>query len=538
MTATKPAPTQYALRMIPIDELHESPTNPRRSFDPAALAELTASIKQSGLLNPITVRERDIGGFEIIAGARRFRASTAAGLQEVPAMVHQLSDLQVLELQVVENLQRSDLHPLDEAIGFLKLHGEHAYSVNVLAEKVGKSPAYVYSRMQLAKLPAKAQTLFLEGKIDLGHALLVSRIPVASLADEAASGIAKGDFANKPMTQAAAREYVRRNFQCDLQDAPFDTNAKDLLEAVGACGPCPKRTGNQRDLFGAVKKGGADMCTDPKCFEAKAAAAFRLKAALVEQRGGKVLVGKAADRIQYDHGKHVDLDAPCVQDPKCRSWRQVLGAKAVAQLPVILGRSSRGYTFERVAKQDLEAAAKACPKLAAAEKLADKAPPVDAVAQKERERAKRHRERQAQAKEIIPQIVEAVSVDDARVTHGVLMLAIESAARWERDGAQKTWKRLDLPALTSGFSGTMTKAARQTLEAMPMGDLQGLLVEILISGHPSDHYGDRWSDRMQTVSQFADVPLPAPAKGAAPEKKAKAAGKRKPAAAAAGSDEA
>lgn len=514
MTTTKPAPTaQYSLHMIPIAELHESPTNPRRSFDPVSLAELTASIRQSGLLNPITARAAPTGGFEIVAGARRFRACREAGMLDVPAMVHELTDKEVLELQVVENLQRSDLHPLDEALGFQKLHGEHGYSVHVLAEKVGKSESYIYSRMQLAEMPPKAQLLFLEGKIDLGHATLVARIPVPALADEAAAGIAKGDYSSKPMSQANARDYVRRNYQCDLKNAPFDTAARDLVTGCTACGPCPKRTGNQSNLFGAVEKGGADICTDPKCFDAKASAAFSLQAAEVERGGGKVLVGKAADKIQYDRGDHVDLDSFCLEDPKCRTWRKLIGAKAVAQLPKILGKTTRGDVFERVPKKDLVAAVKASGKLAAAKKLKSAAP-GESISNQQRARDKRHKERLAIAWDLMPKVVEAIAVDDKAILRGVLLLALECVARWQSDGAQRTWKRREMPAL-SGYSRNLNKANRDAIAKLSIAGLQGLIVEVIASTSPSESYSDAWSDSWRSICELAGIDLKKAAKTAA-----------------------
>lgn len=164
-------------QLLPLVEIHESRTNPRQHFDDALLAELTESVRQSGVLQPILVRPRvKGGGYEIVAGARRVRAARAAQLAEVPAMVGALTDDQVLEVQVIENLQRADLHPLEEARGYDHLIRRAHYDVARIAERVGRSASYVYDRVKLLALTPDAQALFLEGRIQAGHAVILARL--------------------------------------------------------------------------------------------------------------------------------------------------------------------------------------------------------------------------------------------------------------------------------------------------------------------------------------------------------------------------
>lgn len=315
---------------LPLKVLHESPTNPRQRFEEKPMKDLVESVREHGILQPILVRDRQQPGdepgsrYEIVAGARRFRAAREAGLLKVPCIVRELTDKQTLEVQFVENLQRADLHPLDEGYGYKRLHDEHAYTVEHLAAKLGKSIGYVYGRMQLAKLPVKAQTLFFDGQIDLSHAQLVARIPVAEMADKAAAAIAKGDHSGTPMTYRSAVDYVRRNFQCNLKDAPFPTQDRDLVPDAGPCGRCPKRTGNQKDLFGGAADGvGADVCTDPTCFALKTKRHFQVQKDEVLAAGGKCIEGAKAKEWVYGD-KLVDPDTKCYQDPKERTWKQLV----------------------------------------------------------------------------------------------------------------------------------------------------------------------------------------------------------------------
>lgn len=162
------------IETIPLKELREHPSN-RKRFDAARLEELTANVKEKGILTPLLVRKNG-KCYEVIAGARRLRAALGAGLAEVPAIVRELDDREALELLVIDNLQREDVHPLEEAEGYLLLHEKHKCTVEQLAAKVGKSVAYVYARMKLCELTKEAKKAFLEDRITAGHAVLLARL--------------------------------------------------------------------------------------------------------------------------------------------------------------------------------------------------------------------------------------------------------------------------------------------------------------------------------------------------------------------------
>lgn len=169
--------TEY--QTVPLAHLVESSANPRRITSKAADAELAASVKKMGVLEPLLVREKPTpglipGALEIVAGHRRLAAARAAGLKEVPVRILALDDEQALEAAIVENLQRQDVHPLDEAEGFARLIEHHKHTVPDVAARVGKSEAYVYQRLALRRLSKKARALFVEGAITAARVVLAA----------------------------------------------------------------------------------------------------------------------------------------------------------------------------------------------------------------------------------------------------------------------------------------------------------------------------------------------------------------------------
>ena len=164
---------------IAIDTIHESATNPRRTFDESKLSELAESIRTNGLIQPVTVRPNS-NGFEIVAGARRFRAAQLAELFSLPARIVDIDDAQALEWQLVENSQRVDVHPYEEAQGFQRLLDMPGYDVATLVEKSGKSPAHVYARLSLLQLAPSIAEAFSAERITASHANLLARLPEES----------------------------------------------------------------------------------------------------------------------------------------------------------------------------------------------------------------------------------------------------------------------------------------------------------------------------------------------------------------------
>ena len=154
---------------LPIDQIHADRANPRRSFDEAALEELAASLKHQGVLQPILVR-KDGRGYRIIAGERRWRAAQKAGLTEMPVIVREASDAEAYELALVENIQRADLNPLEEAEAFRRLIDERKLTQEQVSDRVGKDRSTVANALRLLALPNEVKQLVVEGDLDMGHA--------------------------------------------------------------------------------------------------------------------------------------------------------------------------------------------------------------------------------------------------------------------------------------------------------------------------------------------------------------------------------
>ena len=175
------ANTNTEYRDLPLSVLTESQTNPRRIFEESALKELAASIRSQGVLSPLLVRPLTERTFEIVAGARRYRAAHLAEAETVPVRIVNLTDAEALEAQLIENLQRRDVHPLEEAQGFRALLNldEPRYSIEQIAAKTGKSPAYCAQRVKLTELTAAVTEAFGKDEIGVGHALLLAKLQPA-----------------------------------------------------------------------------------------------------------------------------------------------------------------------------------------------------------------------------------------------------------------------------------------------------------------------------------------------------------------------
>jgi ParB family chromosome partitioning protein len=270
MSANPNAVPEY--RNLPITALVESPTNPRRRFSEERLQELAASFQSQGILAPLLVRELEESKYEVIAGARRLRAAKLAALDTVPVRVVALSDAAAIESQCIENLQREDIHPLEEALGFralLELQ-DPGYSPAVIAARCGKSEAYIQGRIKLTELIPPIAEAFLADRIGVGHALLIAKLPAAQqqAAFSAAFRSMWTSDGNQqvliPVRELAA--WIESNILLELASAPFSKQDETLVPEAGACTTCSKRTGFNTLLFSDVRK---DSCTDPVCFRAK-----------------------------------------------------------------------------------------------------------------------------------------------------------------------------------------------------------------------------------------------------------------------------
>jgi ParB family chromosome partitioning protein len=269
--------TEY--RNVSLSLLNVSKTNPRHTFEDAALKELAESIRAQGILSPLLVRPLTENGFEIVFGERRYRAAQLAGQDTVPVRIRQMSDAEALEAQLVENLIRAEIHPMEEAQGFRALLAldEPKYSIEQIAAKVGKSPTFVASRLKLTDLVPKAVEAFYADEIGVGHALLLAKLP-ADQEEQALSACFKEVYngSQKParilLPVRNLQFWIDANILLVLKDAPFNKRDPQLVPAAGSCADCPKRTGHNKLLFGDDLGRQGDRCTDPTCFQAKISA--------------------------------------------------------------------------------------------------------------------------------------------------------------------------------------------------------------------------------------------------------------------------
>ncbi|MCS4509171.1 ParB/RepB/Spo0J family partition protein [Xylophilus ampelinus] len=301
---------------LPLAQLVPSLTQPRKRFDADALQELAETIKLWGVMQPILVRKlpaarladtfeqrgdrrrgEALPTHEIVAGERRWRASQLAGLHSIPVLERELTDEAVAVMQLVENIQRENLDPLDEAESFDRLIHAHGYTVEDIAATVRKGLSHVYETVRLLTLTGDARKALQSGALNRSNGVLISRVPTEQLQLAAFRDICPN---GEQISHRAARDLVRRKYMLDLAQAPFDTADAELLPKAGDCLACPKRTGASPELFGDVKN--ADVCTDTRCFGEKKAAHFERMRFSAVAAGRKVISGHEAREIMPTDG--------------------------------------------------------------------------------------------------------------------------------------------------------------------------------------------------------------------------------------------
>lgn len=343
---------------VRVDLCVDSPTNPRRETDSAALAELTESVRQHGILQPIVVRAVNSGcRFEVVCGSRRLLAARAADLEEIPATVHDLTDEQAMVIQIEENAQREDLSPIDEADGYQKLL-DLGRSVEEIAANCHKSKATIYGRLNLLNLPDEAVEAMRDGRLAPSIATLIGRIPDMVLRAAATKEILIGRWDREVATFNEAKQLIRTSFTNSLAKAPFDPTASDLLDDVGACTHCPNRTGNNESLFGDLVSddaAGPDVCTNPPCYAKKRTAHASAELAAAKAKGLKIIPIEKSGKVFGDHGgtclspssKYVEPGDRCPADTKGRSWEALLGREMPQFVVAVDGSGAARHLLPR-----------------------------------------------------------------------------------------------------------------------------------------------------------------------------------------------
>jgi ParB/RepB/Spo0J family partition protein len=291
-------------------------TNPRKTFNAERLAELAESIKTSGVHSPLLLRPLPAGRLqdtftnraagaelpthELVTGERRLRASIMAEQATVPALVRDLTDDEVLEIQIIENLQRDDLSELEEAEGYemLMQHGHNGerLTVDQVGAKIGKSRSYVYARLKLLDLCQEGREAMRSGALDASRGLKVARVPTHKLQLRAIEALTHKDGQGETLSARQADLWLRTNLMLKLETAPFDTKDAKLVAQAGACQVCPKRTGANPELFEDV--GSADVCTDTTCYHDKVQAHTDRIVERARKKGIEVIDGEEAAKVK------------------------------------------------------------------------------------------------------------------------------------------------------------------------------------------------------------------------------------------------
>lgn len=219
---------------LPIGEIEPNREQPRKAFDDAALAELSASIAQHGVLQPLLVRPMSGGGYQIVAGERRYRASRMAGLTELPAVIRELSDKEAAQLALIENLQREDLNPMEEALGFQKLMESYGLTQEETAHIVNKSRPAVANALRLLNLPEEVTAMVADGTLSAGHARAVLSFAPELQVETAKNAVRSGASVRELERQARAAQREKKTPRATAfrRDSFYDEVELALSEAL------------------------------------------------------------------------------------------------------------------------------------------------------------------------------------------------------------------------------------------------------------------------------------------------------------------
>ena len=220
------------LLRLPLDAIHPNPKQPRRRFEPEATAGLASSLKHQGVLQPVVVRPRAAGGYELIAGERRWRAAREAGLETLPALVRETDDRETLLLSLVENVAREDLSPVEEARAYAALVDEFELSLGELAERVGRSKAGVSNRLRLLELPEEVLWMLARGELTEGHARAVLAVPEDDARLRLARRAARDGLTVRATERAAQESGARRRPRSAPVDPALAERARHAAERL------------------------------------------------------------------------------------------------------------------------------------------------------------------------------------------------------------------------------------------------------------------------------------------------------------------
>jgi ParB family chromosome partitioning protein len=225
---------------VPLDRIDPNPDQPRLTFDEDSLQELAASITEHGVLQPILVRPVADGRYQLIAGERRWRSAQIAGLRQIPALVEDIDDDTALEIAIIENLQREDLSPLDEALMYERMTTEHGYSLRKLAQKLGKDKGYIENRLRLADAPSEIKQLVSLRKDTLSHAYELLKVEDARKRRKLAEQVARGELSLVKLRERIDGKPSRVVVEVEAEPEVEEAEAEDAAEALPVMAEQPR----------------------------------------------------------------------------------------------------------------------------------------------------------------------------------------------------------------------------------------------------------------------------------------------------------
>lgn len=484
---------------IAIPEIADSSFQKERASERGNIAELGASMKETGQQLPVLVRPiseqakrtNPRARYELVDGHRRKRGAGAVGLKSLLCMVRNLTDVEVLESQSVANGQREDTHPLDDAENYAA-QLERGRTPQQIADKIGRKVSYVVQRLELLKLAAVCRDALDRGTLTLGLALEIARIPDEKLQVAALEEVG-GDDDSEPMSVSRGAEIIRGRFMLRLVDAPFDRGVADLVPAAGACTVCPKRTGNNLELFGDVDS--PDVCTDTTCYRSKLDAHFKLELAQAKTTGKNVLPMKDAQKAFDRHGDRLNYNSEFYTlDHKVYAGGKNVGiAKLIkdSKVEVTLAQNPHtGTIHELVRKKSVDGI------VAAKQKEARKSERAASSKASPAEKARRDRDAlKAESKTragdlVLGAVVEKVTKLGAKADAAVFDLLFDSEAFYDffDEGIEQVAKRRGLLSADSGghirdCEKTIRKWAGRASEAERRALLADLVLANMIHGY-------------------------------------------------------
>lgn len=367
------------IEYIATDCIHPSPTQPRKNFDQEKQEQLTESMREHGFtMSAVLVRPRPehTGDFEMVAGERRLRAAKAIGMKEIPCLVKKLSDQQVLEIQLIENIQREDLTPIEEAEHYKRLlamrddAGKPLYTYESLGKRISRTADTIRHRERLCDLPPEAKREVEAGRLPPETAFLIARIPDMELRLEAAKIVLHPVHETGPLSFRRTKEVIHEKFIRDLRTANFDQDDAKLLPvetdadgnrtAGGACLDCPFKTGVSKAA--EVSREKHNICLNPSCFQRKKDLQWeKWRQSETDPQRNRIAASEAESRKLFPSGSQlapafglVDLDdLPDGNDLRPGeesrlTWRQLIKG---TNLQVLVSLDERGKIHELVDRQ-------------------------------------------------------------------------------------------------------------------------------------------------------------------------------------------